>query len=81
MNTTGYSGRDEDPFPERLCSRAYIRRRRVAVGVTEAACTLQQRGLIDYSRGNIRILDHAGLERAACSRYKRVRGRDHARAG
>ena len=51
------------------------------VGVTEAACKLQQRGLIDYSRGNIRILDHAGLERAACSRYKRVRGRDHARAG
>jgi len=50
-------------------------------GGNEAACTLQQRGLIDYSRGNIRILDHAGLERAACSCYKRVRGRDHARAG
>jgi CRP-like cAMP-binding protein len=39
------------------------------VGVTEAAGTLQQQNLIEYSRGNISILDHRGLEAAACSCY------------
>jgi len=35
------------------------------VGVTEAASALQRQGLIEYSRGHIRTLDHAGLEAAA----------------
>ena len=40
------------------------------VGVTEAASVLQRRKLIEYSRGNIRILDHRGLQDAACACYE-----------
>jgi CRP-like cAMP-binding protein len=40
------------------------------VGITKAATSLQQKGLISYSRGDIRILDVAGLQGAACSCYE-----------
>jgi CRP-like cAMP-binding protein len=43
------------------------------VGVTKAASALQQQGLIDYSRGNIEILDPEGLAAAACTCYEIVR--------
>lgn len=43
------------------------------VGVTKAASALQQQGLINYSRGNIAILDPARLASAACSCYALVR--------
>lgn len=43
------------------------------VGVTEAASGLQRRKLIEYSRGNITILDHPGLEAACCACYEVVR--------
>jgi CRP-like cAMP-binding protein len=39
------------------------------VGVTTAAGALQRRGLITYHRGELTVLDRAGLEAAACGCY------------
>jgi CRP-like cAMP-binding protein len=45
------------------------------VGVTNAAHALRRRNLIDYSRGDIAIMNGRGLEAAACSCYERVEAR------
>jgi CRP-like cAMP-binding protein len=42
------------------------------VGVTKAASALQAQKLIDYSRGNIAILDPAGLAAVSCKCYEIV---------
>lgn len=40
------------------------------VGVTQAASDLQKDGLIQYTRGELKVLDRTGLERKACSCYE-----------
>jgi CRP-like cAMP-binding protein len=42
-------------------------------GVTEAAGELQASGLIHYSRGHIKLLDRAGLEKRVCECYAVVK--------
>jgi CRP-like cAMP-binding protein len=39
------------------------------VGITKAATALQKRKLIHYSRGDITVLDRAGLKQASCQCY------------
>ena len=39
-------------------------------GVTEALQELKESGLIDYARGNIKIVDRKGLEAACCECYQ-----------
>jgi CRP-like cAMP-binding protein len=39
------------------------------VGITAAASAMQHSGLIEYRRGELRVLDRSGLEAAACACY------------
>ncbi len=44
------------------------------VGVTTAAVALQRAGLIDYRRGEVIVLDRAGLVQIACGCYRAQQG-------
>ena len=45
-------------------------------GVSQAASALKKRGVIDYTRGRVTVLDRESLEKASCECYQVVQ--DHA---
>ncbi len=62
-------GTDEFPLTQEFLAHMLGLRR---VGITTAASSLKRRGLIDYNRGKLHVLDARGLERASCSCYQIV---------
>lgn len=70
MSSDGVSSDEINLTQEYLAAMLGVRR----PGVTEIAGKLRAEGLIDYTRGSIRITDRAGVERLACECYGRVRG-------
>jgi CRP-like cAMP-binding protein len=70
MSGDGIASDEVNLTQEYLAAMLGVRR----PGVTEVAGQLRADGLIDYTRGSIRILDRAGMERRACECYGRVKG-------
>lgn len=70
MSSDGVASPEVNLTQEYLAAMLGVRR----PGVTEVAGKLRAEGLIDYTRGSIRILDRAGMERRACECYGRVKG-------
>ena len=60
------AGSDSFPITQEFLSYMLGVRR---VGVTAAAGVLQRNGLIEYNRGDLKVLNRPGLEAAACSCY------------
>ena len=70
MSSDGVGSEEVNLTQEYLAAMLGVRR----PGVTEVAGKLRAEGLIDYTRGQIRILDRAGMEQLACECYGRVKG-------
>ncbi|HEX8335976.1 MAG TPA: Crp/Fnr family transcriptional regulator [Pyrinomonadaceae bacterium] len=70
MSSDGVGSEEVNLTQEYLAVMLGVRR----PGVTEVAGKLRSEGLIDYSRGSIRILDRRGMEMRACECYGRVKG-------
>jgi len=69
MSLDRLSGEDVSVTQEMIANMLGVRRE----GVTDAARKLQLQGIIEYSRGRIRVCDRAALERATCECYAVVR--------
>jgi CRP-like cAMP-binding protein len=54
---------------ERVANLLGVRRE----GVSEAAMRLQRQGLIQYSRGRIRVLDREGMQASTCECYRVIK--------
>lgn len=65
-------GRDEFELTQEFMANMLGVRR---ASVSEVAAKLQERGLIEYSRGRVRIIDRPGLEEFACECYPVVKER------
>jgi len=64
------AGSDELPLTQELIARRIGTRR---AGISEFAGSFQDRGLITYSRGHLRVRDREGLEAVACECYRLIR--------
>jgi CRP-like cAMP-binding protein len=62
--------RDQFSLTHELLARMLGTRR---AGVSVAASALRDAGVIDYSRGQVEVLDRKGLEEASCECYAVVR--------
>ena len=62
-------GSDEFPLTQEFLAHMLGMRR---VGITQAASELKRRKLIDYTRGQLQILNRPGLMRASCCCYQIV---------
>ena len=69
MSSDGVGSEDLAITHEFLATMLGVRRS----GVTEAAVKLQDRGLIQYKRGGVRIMNRRKLEDVACECYQLVR--------
>lgn len=69
MSSDGVNSNEIGLTQEFLSTMLGVRR----AGVTEAALTLQEAGLIDYTRGRIRILNRERLEATTCECYHMVK--------
>jgi CRP-like cAMP-binding protein len=70
MSSDGVGSDEVNLTQEYLAAMLGVRR----PGVTEVAGKLRADGLIEYSRGSIRIINREGMERLACECYARVKG-------
>lgn len=65
LSSDGVGSEEFDLTHEFLAVMLGVRR----ASVSETASTLRQDGLIDYTRGHIKITDRSGLEAASCECY------------
>jgi CRP-like cAMP-binding protein len=74
LMTRDRSQRDDIKITQSFIAHLLATRRAT---ITDAANELQKEGLIRCSRGNIRILNRAALESAACTCYEVLKSRRH----
>ena len=70
LRTADLHGTDELPLTQEYLAQMLGVRR---TSVTVVARTLQQAGMIRYSRGHIKLLDLTALQQAACECYQTVK--------
>ncbi len=69
MSSDGVGSDDLALTQEYLAAMLGVRR----AGVSETVGRVEERGLVRHSRGRIKVVDRAGLERCACECYRIVK--------